>query len=360
MPWPVPFPLKIVHSSTSSFSRHVPDVSFMRHWPAGIAVGLLLLGVAEYGFRAQGHLPDVTDDMDLWSYERSRVYEENGRKKIVLLGASRIQLGVDPEILEERLPGYESVCLAIDGHGALAVLRDLAEDEDFNGIVLCSVTPANMFKNGQQPWVDHYHTAWASLGRVQRIVNLKCRLALQTHCAVFSYWLNLKRQLGYRFSIPLSHVLMDARRHRKGYFHDRMSASELMTRVDRRIRGNPARAPRAKVGTQDFEEGLRTKVKPLVDRIRSRGGDVCFFHMPLHPRHGERFAYPKALYWDKVAPATGAITVHSEDEATLRAFRAADASHLDATDVPAFTRAVATILKSQLSSRGTATSGVSH
>jgi len=95
----------------------------------------------EYTYRSKGYATTINDNLKLWLYWRDRVYVENGRKKIVIIGASRAQLGIEPKTLAQEFSDYDIIHLAIDGKGCYATLADLANDRDFDGIVVCSLTP---------------------------------------------------------------------------------------------------------------------------------------------------------------------------------------------------------------------------
>ena len=62
--------------------------------------------------------------------------------------------------------------------------------------------------------------------------------------------------------------------------------------------------------------------------------------------HTER-TLPKREYWDAFAARTRAATIHFKDYPELSQFECPDYSHLDARDVPAFTKALAGILQAR-------------
>ena len=62
----------------------------------------------------------------------------------------------------------------------------------------------------------------------------------------------------------------------------------------------------------------------------------------------ERHTWPRALFWDRLAGATRAMTVHFEDYPQLARFGCPDGSHLGADDVPGFTRALVEVLRAEL------------
>src|SRR5215210_306778 len=127
----------IVPSYTSSFDEHVPDAprvlhaSWLRTWALGCLLFLLFFCVWEGIWRARGFKPSLIDDPALWASARRSV----GRSSVVLVGASKTLLGINPEVFAQT-SGVRPVQLAIDGSWAIPVLRNLAEDDGFRGVVL--------------------------------------------------------------------------------------------------------------------------------------------------------------------------------------------------------------------------------
>jgi len=199
-------------------AQRIPEAPYVKLFSVTVIMILVLCICAESFFSSQGHLPSITDDKALWAYHRGNVYTEKSQRRIVLLGASRIQLGVDPKILEDRFPGFRVNLLAVDGHGTLDALKDLANDSDFNGIIICSATAANIFKEDLKAWIEYFHRSMKNYGWINTCLNLKIRLALQQRFVIFSFWTNFERQVGYLFQIPISHVTMRTDRYRPAMF----------------------------------------------------------------------------------------------------------------------------------------------
>ena len=156
-----------------------------RGWLAAWVLALLLAGTGlaavERHWRLRGYLPTVLDSTQLWSQQRARVYGDAPRP-LVLLGASRMEYGVDTGVLRQQLPRYRPVMLAVNGLYPLAVLRDLAHDAEFRGVVLCDVESNGLMRDYfdlQQPWVDYFHRRWTpSWNLHRRVLTLWQRHAL--------------------------------------------------------------------------------------------------------------------------------------------------------------------------------------
>ncbi len=73
-------------------------------------------------------------------------------------------------------------------------------------------------------------------------------------------------------------------------------------------------------------------VRPAVEKIRAKGGDVVFVRCPSSGFFAEveAMAFPKAGFWDHIAPELGACTVHWADNPSLQGWVVAEWSHLRA------------------------------
>jgi hypothetical protein len=89
------------------------------------------------------------------------------------------------------------------------------------------------------------------------------------------------------------------------------------------------------------------RVEPLVQRIRSHGGEVVFVHLPISGRLAELAdqKYPRAQYWDLFAARTSAKVLHFRDVPALAALQCPDSMHLDQRDQRTFTLALVAALR---------------
>jgi hypothetical protein len=315
-------------------------------WLLSALLACAALGSFETVFRGAGHTPSVVDDMALWSLHRSQVYRRGNETPFVVLGASRIQLGFVPKELEGRYPHYRPVQLAIDGRYPWATLRDLALDENFRGIVLCSMKAEGFLKShweDQTPYVAYYHDQF----NTNTALNARISSYLQGKVALLYPTLRadevLLHLLKYR-SLPSPPYLRT--------FPDRSRAADysmLDIAEHRRMRIATTEeyyANRAYVSpAQWLKEAM--EIEPYVRKIQGRGGKVVFLQCPST---GEYWAYeektcPKAQYWDVLARQTSATTIHFQDFPELACFDCPDTSHLDFRDAVPFTRALLRILE---------------
>ena len=144
-------------NSNGAYNR-APAKRWLLVWITTIVCAMTICGGAEAFWRSQDHQPSIRDTPEYWAWLRAGVsdYQPN---HVVLLGASRMQLGFATEVFRQRFPGYQLTQLAVNGRAAMATLRDLANDSAFQGIVICSATSKHFSRtawDAQQEYVDTY------------------------------------------------------------------------------------------------------------------------------------------------------------------------------------------------------------
>jgi len=312
----------------------------------GLAIALSVLCVMEAAWRVHGYVPSIVDDPALWSSWRAKLAGTDSRS-VGLLGASRLQLAFSLPEAHDILPDYDIIQLAIDGRAPLAAVKDIAEETDFRGIVICSIDASGLDPeswNEQQEYVDYYHNRFTISDRINRVVATE----IQKRVVVVNPLLNFKLLAGELVrmgTLPGGYLTTYPNRMRTADFTRLDIAAHRTFRLTTLATSYRRSTPTA---PDDWFAGT-TELEPYIQAIRNRGGDVVFIRMPTGPEHYEihNEAYPRTQYWDRFAAATGARTIHYLDEPALRSFDTPDASHLDARDAPAFTRAFIAILTEQ-------------
>src|SRR5690242_107648 len=115
----------------------------------------LILGSAavagwEVFWRARYLVPDDYEDTPaVWQIQRERATGNT----TVLIGSSRMWEDVDLDVWQE-VTGKRPIQLAVAGRNPRPVLRDLANDASFHGLVLCGVTPFLFFVESESPIED--------------------------------------------------------------------------------------------------------------------------------------------------------------------------------------------------------------
>jgi hypothetical protein len=315
----------------------------------GVLTLLLLLAAlacSEVFWRVQGFRPSVTDGEDLWCAERARV-EGAGRRLAVVLGRSRIQQAFVPAVFEKAAPGYAAVQLAVGGQHPIAALRDLAENTDFAGVVICSITAPSLLPelwDQQAGYVAYYHEAWGPLAHLSRAI----KTFAQWHLALLAPELTLQEVLPglARRDVQPQFLRVTPRRHHVVDYRkaplEQFRADQLQT-----IKSHMARYVTLE-GYLRWPAGVQ-RVEDIVRRITGRGGKVVFVRLPTSGeyRETEERAFPREKYWDVWAAATSAETLHFEDVPAMAAMECAEGTHLHIEDTGRFTRLFAEELRAR-------------
>ena len=313
-----------------------------RYWLLVLGLALVcaaaLAGGAEWYWRTHGYAPEVGDSAQLWSLQRDRVYDDT-RTPLVLLGASHIQYAVNLKLLAGLLPGYKPVMLARNGHYPLAALRDLANDENFRGVVLCDIDARGLsryYDEAQQPWVDYYHHQWSPSWHVHRVVLTKW----QRHAVIGQYPFGVVAEIVRwidRGSLPW-HSPMRFHANRTGNIDFALTDSTAMAHnFVRGFKNDLKKHP--PVPPQEWLSDLE-RVRQWCDKIKSRGGTVIFFRTPTSGAllAAEQKAYPRTEYWDRLSSAVRSPTLYSLDLPWFRRLHLPDDSHVDQSKKTAYTR----------------------
>lgn len=314
-------------------------------WIVAALLAIVLLVGWEAFWRARGFTPGVEDDWNIWSRQRRAV--DGDPHVTALLGASRIQLGLDPGEWS-RQTNTRAVMLAIDGNSPLPVLRDLASDPDFSGLVLCSYLPL-FFADASE--TDDRTIKWLRKFRQQKWSSrLETAMAIQIQeHAAFRYAGLTPGRLWQHFldgTAPKpEYAPMGANRYRAADY----SKTDIVVLRAARERRETKRSRHARPLSEQAYAQRVARIAESVAHIRARGGLVVFVRFPSTGiiRELEEQAWPKERYWKELLAGTGAQGIHFEDEPALGGFNCPDGSHLDAGSARRFTAALVAILRSR-------------
>lgn len=315
-------------------------------WVAALLVCALLAAGYEWTLRHRGYQITVQDDADLWSMQLDRV--RHSSRAVALLGASRIEFGVDPALLSHELGGRPVAMLAINGRYPIAALRALADDDSFTGLAVVGVDARGLQRKHwgmQQSYFDHYRHRWT----LARWIHRELLTVLQQHLVFvrspFAATNIVERWMAGEGPPMNDHVVVRA--DRAGFIdYDRpdlpgIRASRIAD-LARYYREEPPTD--AKTWLNDL-----ATVSQWVDKIQRRGGRVVFFR---EPAAGESLAldeanFPRDRYWDVYARQSPATMIDFRDVPEMTTFVLPDTSHIDGTEVPRLTKALADLLKSR-------------
>jgi len=337
-----------VPSSTSNFDEPRPPAGpWLKTWLLAIAVVVAMSAAAERLTRSLGFVPSITDDADLWCAAFDRVAADDP-SQIVLIGASRFQLGIDLREIAREFDGQEPIQLSVDGSSCIPVLDHLSRQTSFRGVVIVDISCTKLFhglesdKGAQAEYLCHYRSR-----PVMNAFNRSLVTWIQSQ-TTFRQLARSRTRGGPHWlaagALPTpNYVTMDAERSRKANY----SNVELDV-LERRL------AARRVLPDFHFEpdkiDGDINAVESMVSRIQARGGRVVFVRMPTTGRTAvaEEEHTPRAKTWDVMASKSRAILIHFADYPSLASCDCPDESHLDAADAPRFTAALARIIRREL------------
>lgn len=313
-----------------------------------VLAGLVAAGAVagwEWFWRERGYEPALYDDRDLWAQHRHRVVTTDQERNLTVIGASRIQLAFSTRAFERLLPDWQAVFLGINGHYPVAVLEDLAADEDFSGVLLVAVDArglAHWYHDMSAPWVRHYHRDFGPQRRLERHLLTFLQQRLVSVGPAFNL---IRRVEGWLEDRPPPRHYTTLQPDRTiAADYDRADVPGLREHFTAALAADYEKhpPPSPERWLADLE-----RISRAVSAIRERGGRVVFLRMPTADSHWEldRDNYPRERYWNSLAGATGATTVHFADYPALAELDLPDTSHIDRRDRARFTQSLVEILR---------------
>lgn len=335
-------------SSTSSSEAGAVTGPWGRTWLLALVLAAATLGAVEWEWRSRGFAPAVSDSARLWSAHRLRA-EGLTRPGSVIVGTSRAQYAIDLDAFGDEVGWPAPIQLSLQGRSPLPVLKDLAEDPTFSGLVIVDVTERIYFQRTRQ-------RERRARERIEESRELRANQTAAFESAI-DQWIGETFVLRNPEVAPDRALALwadgfDVEPDERWVESDR-SAKMDFSRVDpvkRHRRWLDAfRAERAP--PRDVRNRIIRATRHAVETIRGRGGEVVFVRFPSHGALGyrERSMFPRDDYWDVLVERTGAPGIHFSDYESLKSFETPDGSHLDMRDADAFSRALARIVRKKTS-----------
>jgi hypothetical protein len=253
----------------------------------------------------------------MWCVERDRI-QGAATDKLVVLGASRVEMGFVVSAFDRLVPGMQAVQLGIAGDAPLAMLRSFAEDEDFRGVILCSLEPDAMFPERWEEQADealYYRTQW---GPSKYVAHLLAR-QLQRRFVFVSPalgWLRVCTYIarGESPRPPIHTVLPDRTR---VFNLDRLNVD---AETKWRVQVMKDRARRVTPPTPEELQWVIAEISNMVNQLHTHGAHVIF-----------------VIYWDVFAAAVPAPSIHYADYPEVAGMKCVEGSHLSYDDAVRFT-----------------------
>lgn len=328
----------------SSISSSDAGKLFWAWCGAILLAGLALWGLDRHG-RGLGMPAGLIDSMQLWSIQRDRVYGTDPMP-VAFIGASRSAYGIDPKAWRSLLPQTKPVMLSLNGRHPVALLRDLAEDGQFRGLVVCDVDTHGLLRRWwdmQQDYVEYYHARWNLNWRVHRLLlNVWQRSSVLANPAL-GFKAALQRLVeGGKPFIPITRI--DSNRGGEVLFEtfDPTASAKAFD-------GDAERKMREPRPSQEAFLADARQIQSWVLAIQQRGGDVVFFQPPVSGRVAalEHEYFDRSRYWDAFASLPGIHALHFDDVPAMHALSLPDHSHVRSADRAALTAALVEALRTR-------------
>jgi hypothetical protein len=364
-------PSSISASECDAHQRVIPRASWTLIFALTVLIELLAWASWESYWRAHHFVPnDFEDTPALWQTQRERATGA----ATVLIGSSRMWQDVDLTAWQE-VTGSRPIQLAVAGKNPRPVLRDLANDPEFHGLVLCGVTPYLFFVESELPMRELMER-----GRTQTLserASHRIGLVLERWLASLDHETRLST-LWNNAPLPLRAGAFPIREVGKGHVMRADRAAKTWSRLEQdpayteRFRGFwvflaggpqpsleelPPTLALAYPGLAGIVDAVAAEVAADVEKIRARGGDVAFIRFPSDgPVYAsESRGFPRWLAWEPFLAKTQTAGIHFADHEELRGFRLPEWSHMAAEDSGPFTRRLAPLLLRAIATRSDGT-----
>ncbi len=328
--------------SISNSNARIPDAPWGKLWLLTISIVVGLLAGWEGFWRIRGFVPSLNDDAQLWAFTRKQV-EREGKDAVVLLGTSRMQLGLNVAVFTQTT-GIRPVQLAMNAEVPIVPLRHLANDPSFCGTIICEMAEDWMFPETiggkaaewirvyeQQTWSASVEQWLESLSQSTLVFRLPSLAPSQVWNSLLT---GTGPVLSYITMLPNRSMLAD---------YTKLDIGEHRRRREVMARESYARWP--PWPPAEFRARVR-QLDALIAPLYARGGLVIFVRFPTSGAiwEMENQRYPRAQYWDVLVAETRATTIHFKDYPALAHFECPDGSHLDYRDALPFTQALADLV----------------
>jgi hypothetical protein len=349
------------------YERPIPQIPWR-----GITVVAVLVVIAattawEIYCRSIGYGPSLNDNEDLWTLMRRKVKPES----LVIVGDSRAWFDLDLDELQKGL-GKRPIQLAAGGMCGFPILKDLVDDENFHGTIICGIVPRLFFAPPGTPPVE----------RGEKVVK---RFHNQTLAQRASQYLAmpLEEQVAFlkqeeltlddllkRLPIPnrpsalvpprLPPYFSTIDRERRARMIEECARpdSELAKRIQQIWIPLFTPQPLATYIPKDvfmaqIGKAIETRFRDIsaaVEKFRARGGKIVFVRFPVVSKlkEIEDQITPRAQTWEPLLKRTNAPGIYFEDFPELATFNCPEWSHLSAGDSVEFSRRLVPHLRAAL------------
>jgi hypothetical protein len=325
-----------------------------------VTISISCLLVWELYWRAQGKIPDLDDDKNLWAIQRAKV-ETASKNDVILTGSSRVLFDIDLNEWEQET-GIKPIQLASAGASPIPVFHDIVNNTDFKGTVVVGVTPGLFFSTTfpeANPWkrsqsrIDYYNDRtyaqrlnhWLSLPLQKNLVMVSTSEEGWTDDIDLKSLLNTI-DLGNRSGKPpfppfYAFAYID---------EDRNNPMSERTATDTAFAGTVQKAWKFFIESNKNPPDKEATTSFFVadaEKFMKRGGKLILLRCPSSGwlKEGEDQFLPRAEFWDYLVNKTQAKAYHYKDYDPLKDLTCPEWSHLSAPDARYFTTELVKIMK---------------
>jgi hypothetical protein len=316
-----------VPSFISSF-RPLPHA-----WRSLVIAALFATGALagyELFWRARGFRPTLTDSDALWCDARRRVSPD----AVVIVGSSRLQTGLDPQVLSRVLGGKPVVQLAIGGANPVPALLDLTDDANFKGTVIFEYMPRRLFTPDLGS-TNHTQEFVASCRNPSLVAPIEARLSRELERRLVL--LNGELQFVALVSYVEHHHALPTASH-DTIRDDRFSAIYFPEGQ------RPAFSPKSWDAAYPGDALVLQmgKLRSAIGKLTARGGRVILYRSPVSHEilDDEEHRFPAAMWFPRAATELGVPSIDYAALPNAPAVDAPDGEHPRSRDVSAITEAV--------------------
>lgn len=356
----------IVRLSISSSNDRLPKGYNLIYLLVPFFILIFSLIFFELHLRNLGWQPSLIDSAEHWSKQRKRASFLRDQA-LILVGASRIQLGLDLSVAKEA-SGLQPIQLAIDGSPFMPVLHNLAVDNRVTGTVIISVGDnINLGKgdNKATEWVKYYEKNYRIKRNIEpyKKINNLIKSFLGEHLVTR---LNGARpftiisSLAFKEKSYGNYLTVNNDRSKDADYQKVLMPHFYFSRVERNFGKDLFKR---KVTYQEFLDTYKHAIKKIkaedpkyflssidvmmgyIQTIEMRGGKVIIVRFPTDKLIWEidKKRYPRNLFWDELAKRHKQ-SIHFKDYPKLSSYDLPDGSHLDYRDKKTFTLALMNIV----------------
>ncbi len=294
------------------------------------------LGAYEVFLQHRDFTASIENNRNLWSWYRGKIQDKP--QALVIIGASRSQLGINIPFLKEKFSESDVTQLSINGQYPMATLKALADDEQFSGTAIVSFSAQALESRYLEMQQGHnqYYAGQSSFNKsldayLAGFLQSKLRFLhplLGAQDIVEFYALNKRFKEAFYTSAHLDQSVSAD--------YSKTDVEVLLTHFVNDKQQNYNNDPPTAI--PQWAQNIQL-IKDYSNAIKSRGGSVILVRFPTakgHWRLDEQY-YPRSQYWDLIAREADIATVHFNDVSGLKQINLPDSTHVDQKDTAKFT-----------------------